>query len=96
MAVTTEDLREFARFADQQLKNGGSTTMVELANLWESQRLNGDQIQVDIETVRELAKFFPDVQDEEQLKRAIKRRGGVTTAEMLGKAMLAAVRAGRA
>jgi hypothetical protein len=95
MAVTKEDLREFARFADQQLKNG-ETTMVELVELWESQRLNGDQIQVDIETVRELAKFFPDEQDEERLKRAIERRGGVTTAEMLGKAMLAAVRAGRA
>ena len=71
MAVTKDDLREFARFADQQLKNGGATTMVELVDLWESQRLNGDQIQVDLQTVRELARFFPYVEEEERLKREI-------------------------
>jgi hypothetical protein len=44
-------------------------------------------IHVDPEAVRELAKFFPDVLDSERLKRELEGRGGVTTAEMLGKAM---------
>ena len=100
MAVTKEDLRDFARFADEKLSNGGAGTLFEWACEWESQRKDnrstiGSAIPVDSETIRELAKFFPDVQDEQKLKRALARRGGVTTAEMLGKAVLAAARARR-
>jgi hypothetical protein len=99
MSVTREDLHDFTRFADEKLQNGASRTLLELAREWESQRPEKEPtdancaIQVDPETLQKLAKAFPDVQDDEQLRRALARRGGVTTAEMLGKAVLAAARA---
>jgi hypothetical protein len=96
MAVTKEDLRDFTHFANEKLEDGGAATMSDLVCEWEAHRGSGDPIQVDSETLRELAKFFPDVHDEERLRQALGRHDGVTTAEMLGKAMLAAVRAGRA
>jgi hypothetical protein len=96
MAITKEDLRDFTHFAGKKLENGGAATLSDLVYEWELQRVSSDPIQVDLETVHKLASFFPDVRDEELLKRALDRRDGVTTAEMLGKAMLAAVRAGRA
>lgn len=96
MAVTKEDLRDFTHFADEKLDNGGAATMSELVYEWESQREQREPIQVDVETIRELAKFFPNMQDEERLRQALGRHGGATTAEMLGKAMLTAARAGRA
>lgn len=95
MAVTKEDLRDFARYADEKLQNGAGTTMTDLVKEWESQRGNENAIQVDVETIRKLATFFPEVQDDAQSKREADRCGGVTTAEMLGRAMLAAARAGR-
>ena len=101
MAITKDDLQDFARFADEKLANGGADSLVELASEWEAERgenssnVGNDVIQVDEETIRELAKAFPDLQDEQQLQRALARRDGVTTAEMLGKAMLAAARAAR-
>jgi hypothetical protein len=101
MAVTNEELRNFARFADEKLQNGGTGPLLEWACEWQSRRQDGCSntgsraIEVDAETLRELAKFFPDVQDEQQLQRVRARRGGVTTAEMLGNAMLAAARARR-
>ena len=101
MAVSKDELRNFINFADEMVKNGGAESIVDLASEWEAQRQetrssgSNHAIQLDPETVRELAKAFPDVQDKESLERALARRGGVTTAEMLGKAMLAAARAGR-
>jgi hypothetical protein len=101
MAITEGDLRSFINFADEKLKNGGSVSLVELAGEWEMRhrgQTSGETnpaIQVDQETIRELAKAFPDVDDKQKLQQALARRGGVTTAEMLGKAMLAAARAGR-
>jgi hypothetical protein len=96
MAITKEDLRDFAHFANQKLENGGAATLSDLVHEWESRRTSSAPIQADVETIRNLAAFFPEVKDEEQIRRALERRDGVTTAEMLGKAMLAAVRAGRA
>jgi hypothetical protein len=99
MAVTKEDLRDFSRFADVKLQNGVTGTLVDLVREWEAQRQEKNSnaancgIQVDPETLQKLAKAFPDVDDEEQLRRALARRGGVSTAEMLGKAVLAAARA---
>jgi hypothetical protein len=101
MAITKEDLRDFSRFADERLQNGETCTLVELVREWESRRRerNSDLancvIQVDPETLQKLAKAFPVVHDEEQLRRALARRGGVTTAEMLGNAVLAAARTAR-
>jgi len=101
MTVTKEDLRDFTLFANHKLENGAAGTLSELASEWESQRLGerssreNSAIPVDSDTIRELAKFFPDVQDERRLREALARRGGVTTAEMLGNAMLAAARSGR-
>ena len=96
MAVTKEDLRDFTHFATEKLENGGVASMSDLVYEWESHRTSREPIQVDLETIRKLAKFFPELSDDELARRAHDRRDGVTTAEMLGKAMLAAVRAGRA
>jgi hypothetical protein len=38
MAVTKDDLRDFTRFADERLKNGGADSIVKLAGEWEAQR----------------------------------------------------------
>ena len=38
MAVTKDDLRDFHRFADEKLNNGGVQSIVELAGQWEAQR----------------------------------------------------------
>ena len=101
MTITQDDLREFARFADEKLRSGEKGTLLELACEWESRRDIGGAgsqtapVNADLETVRELAKLFPDTPADDQLKRALARRGGVTTAEMLGRAMLAAARARR-
>lgn len=96
MKVTPEDLRNFTSFANEKLENGGARTMFELVHAWESQRVDGNPIEVDRDAVRALAEFFPDVPDADRRNQAVERKGGVTTAEMLGKAMLAAIRAGRA
>jgi hypothetical protein len=72
-----------------------------LVREWEAQRPEKNSgvancaIQVDSETLQGLAKAFSDKQDEEQLRRALARRGGVTTAEMMGRALLAAARIAR-
>jgi hypothetical protein len=100
MAITKDDLRNFTLFAEEVLANGGADSIIELASEWEAQRaedcstVENRTIQVDEETLRALAKAFPET-DEQQLQRALARRGGVTTAEMLGKAVLAAYRANR-
>jgi hypothetical protein len=101
MPVTKDDLRDFTRFADEKLRNGGADSLIDLASEWEARRrpkktnLANCSIQVDSETLQKLANAFPAVQDEEQLRRALARRGGVTTAEMLGNAVLAAARVAR-
>jgi hypothetical protein len=98
MAITRQELYDFTRFAGKQLDNGETATLLDLVRQWELHRLeykstdaNG-AIQIDAKTLQKLAEAFPDVQDEEQLRRSLTRRGGVTTAEMLGKAVLAAAR----
>ena len=104
MAITKTDLRNFIRFAEDVLQNGGADSLVQLASVWESQRredcsnsansIGACPIQVVEETIRALAIAFPEP-DEQQLQRALGRSGGVTTAEMIGKAVLEAYRANR-
>jgi len=48
MAVTKEDLRDFTRFADEKLDNGGVNSLVELASEWESQRGEMEETVADI------------------------------------------------
>ena len=50
-------------------------------------------IQVDLETIRKLALFFPEVPDEVLKKRLNDRRDGVTTEQLLRNAAAAAVKA---
>ncbi len=101
MTMTQDELREFARFADEKLQNGAADTLLELACQCESQRADGrswseaSSINADLESLRKLAKYFPEAPDDGQLERALVRRGGATTAEMLGQSMLAAARARR-
>ena len=102
MAVTKKELRDFIRFAEEKLETSGNGTLIDLVCEWETQRGGGGnssvascEIQVDPETLQKLAKAFPDSQNEEQLRRSLARRDGVTTAEMLGRAVLAAARVAR-
>ena len=48
MAITQEDLRDFARFADAKLANAGVDSLVELAGEWEAQRREMDETVADI------------------------------------------------
>jgi hypothetical protein len=102
MAVTKEELREFTRFADEKLAQGDVESIVDLAGQWETRCRNattstdkGEPIFEDIseETLRFLAAAFPDVRDDEKLRDALSRRGGVTTAQMLANAAAAVEKA---
>jgi hypothetical protein len=92
MAVTKEDLRNFQRFADEKLDNGGSDSLVELASEWEAQRRGKSESlsEIDAPTLSLLAAAFPEVEDKGKLQQALARRGGVTTAQLLSNAALAA------
>jgi hypothetical protein len=98
MSVTKYDLRDFTIFAVEKLDNGGANSLVELAREWEAKR-SGSQVtldvQIDATTAKWLAEYFPDIHDDERLQRALARRGGVTTAEMLSNAAAAAKDAGQ-
>jgi hypothetical protein len=48
MAVTKDDLRDFTRFANEKLRNGGANSLVELAGEWESQRREMEETIADI------------------------------------------------
>jgi hypothetical protein len=48
MAITKEDLRDFARFADAKVENGKVTSLVDLAGEWESQRREIEETVADI------------------------------------------------
>lgn len=104
MAITEEDLRDFNRFVGEKLENGGVNSLVQLAGEWEAQRHakkehaadgSGIDVDVDAKTLRSLAAAFPEVDNEEMLRSALSRRGGVTTAQMLAKAAVLAEKASR-
>jgi len=38
MTITKEDLRDFNRFVDEKLSNGGAESLTELAREWEERR----------------------------------------------------------
>jgi hypothetical protein len=48
MALTKDDLRDFQRFADQKLDNGGARSLSELVSEWEAQRREMDETITDI------------------------------------------------
>ena len=89
MAITSRELNEFTEFAGERIKSGEADTLVALASEWEARRRNG-AIAVDAESLAALAAAFPDVDDDQQLRQAMSRKGGITTQEMLRKAALAA------
>lgn len=102
MAITKEELRDFSRFANERLERGEAASLVELAGQWEVERnkmgcpdANSKTLcdSLNDETVRILAAAFPDTLDDAQLQRALERRGGVTTAQLLAKAAAAAEKA---
>ena len=55
MPVTKEDLRDFARFADEKLGQGEASSMVDLAGQWEAQRREME------ETVTDIRKSHEDI-----------------------------------
>ena len=97
MSITKEDLRDFTRFADQKLENGGAATMSELVQEWESQRRSTPPlcVEIDAHSASVLAAAFPEDQNDEKLKQSLGRRDGITTAELLRRAASAAEKAGR-
>ena len=97
MAVTKEDLQGFQRFADGKLENGGADSLVELASEWEAQRrgMSESPSEIDAPTLSLLAAAFPEVEDMGKLQQALARRGGVTTAQLLSNAALAAEKSGQ-
>jgi hypothetical protein len=48
MAVTKQDLRDFARFADEKLEHGVADSLVALAGEWESRRREMEETVSDI------------------------------------------------
>jgi len=48
MAITKEDLRDFNRFADMKLADGGASSLVDLAGEWEAQRREMEDTVADI------------------------------------------------
>jgi len=48
MAVTKEDLQAFHRFAGEKLDRGGTQSLVELADDWESNRREMEETVADI------------------------------------------------
>jgi len=92
MAITKEDLRNFQRFADEKLDNGGSNSLVDLASEWEAQRRRTSErvAKIDAPSLGLLAAAFPEVEDVGKLQQALARRGGVTTVQLLSNAALAA------
>ncbi|MGD9635083.1 MAG: hypothetical protein AB7G28_08025 [Pirellulales bacterium] len=38
MSISLDDLRDFQRFADERVRIGAVTSLVELAGLWEAER----------------------------------------------------------
>jgi hypothetical protein len=48
MALTREDLRDFNRFADERLANGGADFLAALAGEWEAKRREMDETVADI------------------------------------------------
>jgi hypothetical protein len=102
MAVAKEELQAFTRFADEKLAQGEVVSIADLAGQWEALCREatvpvgtGEPICADIseETLRFLAAEFPDIRDDEKLRQALGRRGGVTTAQMLAKAAAAVEKA---
>jgi hypothetical protein len=101
MAITKEELSDFIRFADGKLAHGGAESLVELACEWQM-RQPGDELdpdsfvlEADPDVMRKLAEAFPDKRNEHPSPGGISHRDGVTTAEMIGRAVLAAARAAR-
>jgi hypothetical protein len=98
MAVTRDDLRDFTIYAGDKLHNGGADSLVELAREWEANRGSREMspnVEIDANTAKWLAECFPDMHDDERLQRALARRSGVTTAQLLSNAALAANKADR-
>ena len=89
MAVTKEDIREFNRFVEKKLANGGAKSLAALVSEWESLRGKSGH-ELDEQTTRAFSTAFPEGQDEFELQQALARRGGITTAELLSKAAIAA------
>lgn len=48
MAVSKEDLRDFARFADEKLSRGGADSLIELVGQWEAHRHDKDDAIADV------------------------------------------------
>jgi hypothetical protein len=94
MPITKEDVKDFSRFAEQMVEESAVQSLIELAAEWEAVRCapsNNASLKADSITV--LGKAFPDVNSPQQLQESLRRTGGITTQQLLDKAMAAAEKA---
>ena len=103
MPFTSNDLREFTQFAEEQLKVGAADSIGQLASRWESQRAtacgDAELLVANFDSSRPLPEHLAEqgevVFGASDLRQALSRTGGITTAELLAKAEAAAKAAGR-
>jgi len=102
MAFTFDELRSFTHFAEEQLKEGTLDSIVQIANRWERERgatKGDDAAGVMFDPSRPLDEQMSGGQTvilgARDLRAAIGRTGGITTAELLAKAEALAKEVGR-
>ena len=103
MPFTSDDLREFTHFAEEQLKVGNAESISQLASRWESQRATAcpdvELLAAIFNSSRPLPEHLAEQREvvfgASDLRQALGRTGGITTAELLAKAEAAAKAAGR-
>src|SRR5258708_6753308 len=98
MPFTSDDLREFTHFAEEQLKVGAAESISQVASLWESQRAKACRDVELLAAIFDSSRPWPEHLGEQRevvlgasdLRESLGRTGGITTAELLAKADAAA------
>src|SRR5262249_43442627 len=103
MPFTSDDLRDFTLFAEDQLRVGVAESISQLASRWESQRASAsgdvELLAAILDSSRPIPEHFGEQREvilgAGDLQKALNRTGGITTAELVAKAEAAAKAAGR-
>jgi hypothetical protein len=103
MPFTSDDLRQFTHFAEEQLRIGAADSISQLASRWERQRAtdcgHAELLVAIFDSSRPLPEHLAESSEvvfgAGDLRQALSRTGGITTAELLAKAEAAAKAAGR-
>ena len=103
MSFTSDELREFTHFAEEELKIGAAESISQLASRGEGQRSTACRDVELLAAIFDSSRPLPEHLAEQRevvlgasdLRQALSRTGGITTAELLAKADAAAKAAGR-